>query len=107
MFVSSINSLFVMQDLKYKYRYSILTSIYFARWFWIPLRRSTAVMEYRILHNIFCEQYHIGRKSFPFDDYIRVSWERYLLGTSSASILYCVHLKTSSYHLCIFNNRAR
>lgn len=49
------------------------------RLYFFPISVATAKIEFRIMHNIFCEQYHIHRDAFPFDDYIRVSWEQYLI----------------------------
>ena len=52
---------------------------WYGRFYWFPISFATFKMEFRIMHNIFCEQYHVDRDALPFDDYVRVSWEQYLI----------------------------
>ena len=42
-------------------------------------------LEFRIFHHVFCEAYMIQRKAIEFDEYVRISYEKYLLGLVTIS----------------------
>jgi hypothetical protein len=38
-----------------------------------------AEMEFRIFHDIFCDNYGIGRNAFAFDEYVQLVYEKFVL----------------------------
>ena len=49
-------------------------------WLWFFNKgKIEAEMEFRILHEIFCDQYKIIRGSFEFDQYVQIVFEKLLL----------------------------
>lgn len=70
------------------YALLVLTiNIFFFRYSYLSSDGIYAQVEYRILHNVFCEVYDIQRKEFAFDEYIKTCYERYLLGLITISPL--------------------
>jgi len=59
--------------------YDTLHSAWYAKYMWVPFVSIRAQVEFRIFHDIFCEAYNINRKAFPFNEYVRISWENYLV----------------------------
>ena len=39
-----------------------------------------AEMEFRIFHDIFCETYRIQKVAFAFDEYVRLVYEKFVVG---------------------------
>jgi hypothetical protein len=46
-----------------------------------------AEMEFRILHDLFCENYGIQRMAFSFDEYVRLVFEKFVLSIIQMHIL--------------------
>ena len=45
----------------------------------LPISSTNSVLEFRIFHSIFCENYNIDRKAFSFDQYVYRKFEKFLL----------------------------
>ena len=53
---------------------------FFYRWFrWLEWINILGELEFRIFHEIFCDQHHFQRFVFAFDVYVERVFERYLL----------------------------
>ena len=59
--------------------YDLIQSAWYAKSQWVPFVSIRSQMEFRIFHDIFCETYQINRKAFAFNEYVRISWENYLI----------------------------
>jgi len=46
---------------------------------WIPISLVNGQMEFRIFHNIFCEEFFIAKGEFAFDEYVHRIFEKFLL----------------------------
>ena len=46
---------------------------------WLPMSSINSAIEFRVMHNAFCEYFSIQKHAFAFDDYVRRCYERYLL----------------------------
>lgn len=46
---------------------------------WLPVSPINSAIEFRIMHNAFCEYFSIQKHAFAFDDYVRRCYEKYLL----------------------------
>ena len=60
-------------------------------------------LEFRIFHHVFCEAYMIQRKAIEFDEYVRISYEKYLLGLvtiSPTSMLFCCAISNLCDKFC-------
>lgn len=53
------------------------------RFHWIPLSDHNSGMEFRVFHDIFCDQYDISRQSFAFNEYVQRVFESFLLNLVS------------------------
>lgn len=49
------------------------------------MREADEEIEFRIMHNVFCEAYLIQRKAIAFDEYAHRSYNKYLLGLVTIS----------------------
>ena len=106
--IRSLGGIYFLLASCYSYQsiISVYVYVFVHRNQWIHWYPINPKMEFRIIHNIFCEQYHFQRNAFAFDDYMRRCWEKYLLTLisipPSSKNCFCILSFTSTINYIAF-----